>query len=356
MNLNQLSHTNSNYQNSMIVSNGPSIINEVSPSTELVSYNYNTQLNDTSSSYVLNVNQSNINKNIYEKSSCYSIDDLNSNVCKKDKNILSPQYNKNVHLRDNDETNESNINYEETNHELKKRKKFKIDTCLVNNESNLFLYHNNHLNSGYYPSRSSIATLSSNSSPISSSSTSPLYNQNNGSNIKSIFQGNPSNTSCLNSLNTNNRNNIFHSNYNESVSNSYTYTFQNNHSKLTNLDEMNIGYSNDQNKAEGYQDNQDSEYTSNKMKKNKKDPITEYDSELAESIEYELGLKKQNGPRKNSWGNLSYAELISRAIESSTEQRLTLSQIYDWIIKYVPYFKEKFDRTSSAGWKVFFYS
>jgi hypothetical protein len=29
-----------------------------------------------------------------------------------------------------------------------------------------------------------------------------------------------------------------------------------------------------------------------------------------------------------------------------------LSQIYDWIVKYVPYFKEKFDRTSSAGWKV----
>jgi len=88
-----------------------------------------------------------------------------------------------------------------------------------------------------------------------------------------------------------------------------------------------------------------------KLKKSKRDPIIEYDSELAESIEFELGLRKQNGPRKNSWGNLSYAELITRAIESSAEQRLTLSQIYDWIVKYVPYFKEKFDRTSSAGWK-----
>ena len=48
---------------------------------------------------------------------------------------------------------------------------------------------------------------------------------------------------------------------------------------------------------------------------------------------------------------MSYAELITRAIESSCDQRLTLSQIYDWIVKYVPYFKEKFDRTSSAGWK-----
>jgi hypothetical protein len=90
----------------------------------------------------------------------------------------------------------------------------------------------------------------------------------------------------------------------------------------------------------------------NKLKLNKKDPIIEYDIDLAESIEFELGLKKQNGPRKNSWGNLSYAELITRAIESSLEQRLTLSQIYDWIVKYVPYFKEKYDRTSSAGWKV----
>ncbi len=92
----------------------------------------------------------------------------------------------------------------------------------------------------------------------------------------------------------------------------------------------------------------------NKLKLNKKDPIVEFDLELAESIEFELGLKKQNGPRKNSWGNLSYAELITRAIESSLEQRLTLSQIYDWIVRYVPYFKEKYDRTSSAGWKVIF--
>lgn len=33
------------------------------------------------------------------------------------------------------------------------------------------------------------------------------------------------------------------------------------------------------------------------IKKSKRDPIVEYDTELAESIEYELGLKKQNGPR-----------------------------------------------------------
>ncbi|CAF4381307.1 unnamed protein product, partial [Rotaria sp. Silwood2] len=58
-----------------------------------------------------------------------------------------------------------------------------------------------------------------------------------------------------------------------------------------------------------------------------------------------------SGTRKNAWGNLSYAELISKAITSSAEQRLTLSEIYDWMIKYVPFFRNKVDRISSAGWK-----
>ena len=60
-----------------------------------------------------------------------------------------------------------------------------------------------------------------------------------------------------------------------------------------------------------------------------------------------------SGFRKNSWGNLTYAELITRAIESSAEQRLTMPEIYAWIVQYVPYFKEKHDRKSTAGLKVF---
>ena len=58
--------------------------------------------------------------------------------------------------------------------------------------------------------------------------------------------------------------------------------------------------------------------------------------------------------RKNAWGNLSYADLITRAIQSSPEQRLTLSQIYEWMVRNIPYFKDKGDSTSSAGWKVGF--
>ncbi|XP_051576586.1 forkhead box protein O3-like [Myxocyprinus asiaticus] len=61
--------------------------------------------------------------------------------------------------------------------------------------------------------------------------------------------------------------------------------------------------------------------------------------------------KTKSSSRRNAWGNQSYAELITRAIESTPDKRLTLSQIYDWMVRYVPYFKDKGDSNSSAGWK-----
>lgn len=68
-------------------------------------------------------------------------------------------------------------------------------------------------------------------------------------------------------------------------------------------------------------------------------------------------LSAQQTPRKassrrNAWGNLSYADLITKAIESAPDKRLTLSQIYDWMVRSIPYFKDKGDSNSSAGWKV----
>ncbi|XP_018528141.1 forkhead box protein O3B [Lates calcarifer] len=67
-------------------------------------------------------------------------------------------------------------------------------------------------------------------------------------------------------------------------------------------------------------------------------------------------LAAQQTPRKassrrNAWGNLSYADLITKAIESAPDKRLTLSQIYDWMVRSIPYFKDKGDSNSSAGWK-----
>ena len=62
--------------------------------------------------------------------------------------------------------------------------------------------------------------------------------------------------------------------------------------------------------------------------------------------------KPKSCSRKNPWGNFSYADLITEAIESSLEKRLTLAQIYDWMVKNIDYFKDKGDTNSSAGWKV----
>ena len=61
---------------------------------------------------------------------------------------------------------------------------------------------------------------------------------------------------------------------------------------------------------------------------------------------------KKNSSRRNAWGNLSYADLITQAITSAQDSRLTLSQIYEWMVQNVPYFKDKGDSNSSAGWKV----
>ena len=61
---------------------------------------------------------------------------------------------------------------------------------------------------------------------------------------------------------------------------------------------------------------------------------------------------KKNSSRRNAWGNMSYADLITQAIQSCADKRLTLSQIYDWMVQNVPYFKDKGDSNSSAGWKV----
>ena len=64
------------------------------------------------------------------------------------------------------------------------------------------------------------------------------------------------------------------------------------------------------------------------------------------------GFIKKSSSRRNAWGNYSYADLITKAITTSPEHRLTLSQIYDWMTHNLTYFKDKGDSNSSAGWKV----
>lgn len=62
--------------------------------------------------------------------------------------------------------------------------------------------------------------------------------------------------------------------------------------------------------------------------------------------------KKGGSTRRNAWGGQSYADLITSAISSAPDGRLTLAQIYDWVVANIPYFKDKGDSNSSAGWKV----
>ncbi|XP_037081119.1 forkhead box protein O-like [Pollicipes pollicipes] len=61
--------------------------------------------------------------------------------------------------------------------------------------------------------------------------------------------------------------------------------------------------------------------------------------------------KARGSSRRNAWGPHSYADLITQAILSTPEQRLTLAQVYEWMVANIPWFKDKGDSTSSAGWK-----
>jgi len=74
-------------------------------------------------------------------------------------------------------------------------------------------------------------------------------------------------------------------------------------------------------------------------------------SQEEDSSKDPLGLSNKKTSRRNAWGNLSYADLITKAIQGAPDQRLTLSQVYDWMVQNVPYFKDKGDTNSSAGWK-----
>ena len=80
--------------------------------------------------------------------------------------------------------------------------------------------------------------------------------------------------------------------------------------------------------------------------------IEEAEPEIQSNEQQRSEPNPRKSSRKNAWGNLSYADLITQAIQGSPEQRLTLSQIYEWMVRTIPYFKDKGDSTSSAGWKV----
>ena len=52
------------------------------------------------------------------------------------------------------------------------------------------------------------------------------------------------------------------------------------------------------------------------------------------------------------WGRCSYSDLIAMALTTSPNRRMSLAQIYDWIVRNVPYFNDKGSYLSVTGWKV----
>uniref|UniRef100_A0A673UYH8 Forkhead box protein O1 n=1 Tax=Suricata suricatta TaxID=37032 RepID=A0A673UYH8_SURSU len=90
-------------------------------------------------------------------------------------------------------------------------------------------------------------------------------------------------------------------------------------------------------------------------------------TEAAAIIDLDPDFEPQSRPRSCTWP-LPRPELATeaseppephevepglgeKAIESAPEKRLTLAQIYEWMVRTVPYFKDKGDSNSSAGWK-----
>lgn len=63
-------------------------------------------------------------------------------------------------------------------------------------------------------------------------------------------------------------------------------------------------------------------------------------------------VPKSRSQHSNPWGRASYSDLITMAITSTGNNMMTLSEIYSWIVKNVPYFNDKGTYLSVQGWKV----
>jgi hypothetical protein len=155
---------------------------------------------------------------------------------------------------------------------------------LINNnstsniESNQIIFSSNS-NGMYQHQYGNNSSINSSASSSSSSSSSPTLSQLSPSGSGgSLLLGNDKTFTNLDSLNSNNNNNLVIDNINS------------NYGSYGN----NLG-SYDMNSANNINNNGSGNEMNGSVKK--VDPLTEYDQELAEAVEHELGLKKQNGPR-----------------------------------------------------------
>lgn len=82
--------------------------------------------------------------------------------------------------------------------------------------------------------------------------------------------------------------------------------------------------------------------------------LAAYDSEIGADYLAQQHLNASPPVRSMSsekLANKTYSELIIEAIETHPQKRLTLSQIYEWMIKNVPTCRENANKPSSTGWK-----
>lgn len=66
----------------------------------------------------------------------------------------------------------------------------------------------------------------------------------------------------------------------------------------------------------------------------------------------QLPCKYKYSGRGNAWKGPSYTDLITAAILSTQERKMRVSQIYNWIVQNVSYFKDREHCESFQGWKV----
>lgn len=74
--------------------------------------------------------------------------------------------------------------------------------------------------------------------------------------------------------------------------------------------------------------------------------------DLPSSRKTQTPAPKPRSQQTNPWGKASYSDLITMAITSTDNNMMTLSDIYGWIVKNVPYFNDKGTYLSVQGWKV----
>ena len=84
------------------------------------------------------------------------------------------------------------------------------------------------------------------------------------------------------------------------------------------------------------------------------DSVTETESVVQDTSAHYDDTKMDEIPygRRNPWGPFSYAQLITQAISSTPEKRMTLNQIYDYLTSHFSYFQQRKANDKSVSWKV----